>query len=226
MRILCLSDILSDFGAFDPAVMPDADICVVAGNITQYGLSRHSSDEIGFARTWLAALGQHYPTFIIPGVHDIGVRNSDFSRISGVTPVLNTLAGYGDLKIYGVAMTPAHHFPRMATMFDHMTADPREENEAFMFEPVDIVISHAPPYGCLDRVRGKDGTPAGGPHIGSSALLRYIEKHQPKIVVCGHVIGDTGVKKIGHTLVVNAAKSILTADITDIVTIQPLSQAA
>jgi Icc-related predicted phosphoesterase len=216
MRILCISDILADYGAFDPAVMPEADICIVAGNVTQYGLSRHSSDEMGYARTWLGALGQHYPTFVIPGIHDIGVRNSDFGRIAGVTPVLNSHAGYGNLKIYGVSMTPAHHFPRMATMFDHMTSDPHEENESFLFDPVDIVISHAPPYGYLDRVRGKDGTPAGGPHVGSAALLRYIERNKPKLVVCGHIQGDSGIKTIGQTTIINAAKSIITTDLSEI----------
>ena len=215
MRILCISDILGDYGSFDPTVMAEADICVVAGNVTQYGLSRHSTDEIGYARTWLGALGQHYPTFVIPGNHDIGVRNSEFARIPGVTPVLNTPAGYGDMTIRGVSMTPAHHYPRMASMFDHMTINPREEDEAFLFAYADIVISHSPPYGCLDRVRSKDASQPGGIHVGSAPFLRYIEKHSPKLVVCGHVMGNAGIKKIGETTVVNAAKAILVAELGD-----------
>ena len=205
MRVLCISDIHSNFAAFDPAKMPDAEICVVAGDITEYGHSGPRSGDLDSAREWLAVLGERYPTFVIPGNHDIGVRNSDFSGIDGITGILGRRAECLGLSLFGVSLSPTYLFPRMARMFDFMTVDPDEESAAFDFDPVDIVVSHSPPLGYLDRLSDKDSQ-RFGPHIGSGCLLEYIERHQPKLVVCGHVHNDAGEATIGKTLVVNTAK--------------------
>jgi Icc-related predicted phosphoesterase len=208
MRVLCISDIHSNFAAFDPASMPEAEICIVAGDVTEYGHSRQRTHgkELRAAKEWLASLGRRYPTFVIPGNHDIRVRNSDFDGIAGVTGILGLRADCLGRSLYGVSLCPAYDFPRMARVFDFMTIDHDEENAAYDFEPVDIVVSHCPPYGILDHMRDKDSTHPG-PHIGSEALLRYIGRHNPKLVVCGHVHNDPGQRRIGETLVVNAAKT-------------------
>ena len=205
VRALCLSDIHSDFAAFDPAQMPDADLCLVAGDVTEYGHAhpRVPGIELGPAREWLGALGARFPTFVIPGNHDIRVVNADWEYIPGVTPLLNRRAECLGLSLYGISLSPAHNAPRMARMFDYMTADRDVEEAAYdAIPPVDIIISHAPPYGTLDRM-WVNHKPL---RIGSEPLARVIAARQPKLVVCGHVHYDTGKATIGHTLVVNAAK--------------------
>jgi hypothetical protein len=59
-----------------------------------------------------------------------------------------------------------------------------------------IVLSHAPPYGILDKIHS-------GHHIGSRILLNAIKKHPPSFVLCGHVHEAKGIKKIGKTTVIN-----------------------
>jgi len=59
-----------------------------------------------------------------------------------------------------------------------------------------IVISHSPPYGFVDKVYS-------GKHVGSKILLKAIKKHQPKLVLCGHVHEAKGKAKIGKTQVIN-----------------------
>lgn len=59
-----------------------------------------------------------------------------------------------------------------------------------------IIISHAPPYSYLDKIKS-------GKHVGSKILLKAIKKHQPKLVLCGHIHEAKGRKKIGKTEVVN-----------------------
>ncbi len=59
-----------------------------------------------------------------------------------------------------------------------------------------IVLSHAPPYGILDKTKS-------GKHVGSKILLKAIKKHQPKLVLCGHIHEAKGKAKIGKTQVIN-----------------------
>ncbi len=212
MRALCLSDIHSDFAAFDPARLPDADLCLIAGDITEYGHAhpRVRGIEVPYSREWLAGLGARFPTFVIPGNHDIRVGNADWEDIPGVTPLLNRRAECLGLSLYGISLSPTYNAPRMARMFGYMTADHNEEEAAYdAIPPVDIIISHAPPYGTLDRM-WSNHQPL---HIGSEPLARVIATHQPKLVVCGHLHHDAGEAYIGETLVVNAAKRAIVVTI-------------
>jgi Icc-related predicted phosphoesterase len=69
-------------------------------------------------------------------------------------------------------------------------------------DDVDVVVSHGPPYGILDRNR--EGQPCG-----SHALRDWIEEHQPKICVFGHIhegaSANQGVTLLGRTLCINAS---------------------
>jgi hypothetical protein len=58
-----------------------------------------------------------------------------------------------------------------------------------------IIISHAPPYRCLDK------TEKG--HRGSKILLRAIKRYKPKLVLCGHIHEAKGKSKIGKTEICN-----------------------
>src|SRR3989344_2674813 len=49
-----------------------------------------------------------------------------------------------------------------------------------------ILISHAPPYGYFDMAQN-EFTDYKRKHVGSKILLNAIKKHQPKLVLCGHI---------------------------------------
>ncbi|MFH1506784.1 MAG: metallophosphoesterase family protein [archaeon] len=60
-----------------------------------------------------------------------------------------------------------------------------------------VLILHGPPYGTnLDKLdRG---------HVGNNSYTTFIRRHQPKLVICGHLHENAGKKdKIGNSLVVN-----------------------
>lgn len=59
-----------------------------------------------------------------------------------------------------------------------------------------ILICHNPPYGIVDKA-------FSGKHVGSKILLRAIKKHQPKLVLCGHIHEARGERKIGKTKIYN-----------------------
>jgi hypothetical protein len=59
------------------------------------------------------------------------------------------------------------------------------------------VITHDPPFGTkLDTI-------SGGVHVGSKAVLAFIEKYQPDILLCGHIHEARGEDTIGQTKAVN-----------------------
>ena len=64
-----------------------------------------------------------------------------------------------------------------------------------------ILVSHTPPYKVLDRSQRfvRD-------HIGSPAVRRFIVKHKPLLVFCGHVHSHGGCEtRVGATTVINLA---------------------
>jgi Icc-related predicted phosphoesterase len=61
-----------------------------------------------------------------------------------------------------------------------------------------ILVVHPPPRGILDIAFGRF-------HVGSSGLRRFIEKHHPRMVICGHVHECAGIACIGETAVVNCS---------------------
>jgi Icc-related predicted phosphoesterase len=61
-----------------------------------------------------------------------------------------------------------------------------------------ILVVHPPPRGILDTAFGRF-------HVGSSGLRRLIEKHQPRLVICGHVHECPGTAAIAETTVVNCS---------------------
>ena len=64
-----------------------------------------------------------------------------------------------------------------------------------------VLICHCPPKGTLlDRA-------GGNRHYGSTAVLAFLEKHQPAYFFCGHVHEAEGVHdRIGSTVGVNVGK--------------------
>jgi Icc-related predicted phosphoesterase len=93
-----------------------------------------------------------------------------------------------------------------------MTASIEEEKNYYnMFDYSDIVLSHCPPSSTLSMVDNKE-------NIGSKELLNYINKHNPKLLICGHVHESTGVEIIGETLCINTATEVnlLEVDLEDV----------
>ena len=69
-------------------------------------------------------------------------------------------------------------------------------NKLLKENPNSILIAHNPPYRYVDKAYN-------GKHIGSKILFEAIKKHQPKLVLCGHIHEAKGKAKIGKTQVIN-----------------------
>ena len=196
MKIIVLSDIHMKFENFDLSSYEGVDAILCAGDMTWMG--RNRSKEVRLLRRWVREVAQIAPFYWIPGNHDMRFTDAEFQDIENTIPCKDRVVQLGDYTVYGVSLSPCYDKPRMIETCDFVTMNPLAEEAAYDFEPVDIVISHAPPHGILDLT--KDAR-----NIGSECLLKYINTHKPKYVFCGHVHEAAGHARHGSTDIYNIA---------------------
>jgi uncharacterized protein len=64
--------------------------------------------------------------------------------------------------------------------------------------PVRVILHHAPPWNTTcDRI-------GPGVHVGVKGLRTFCERHQPDLVLCGHIHEARGRDRIGGTMIINA----------------------
>ena len=57
----------------------------------------------------------------------------------------------------------------------------------------DVLITHGPAHGILDEITTPKCPGASPGHLGSKALRRWIDEHNPKLHICGHIHSSQGV---------------------------------
>jgi Icc-related predicted phosphoesterase len=199
VKILALSDVHCDWDRFPIEEMPEADCAVVAGDLTDWGIRGIQEDcnAQGFLEYLVA---QYVTVFWIPGNHEVGIGPTYYDEDKGIVGIYHKRDCCCGLIFQGVSCSPCYDMPSLANTWDYMTADPAKEKAVYeSLLPCDVLVSHCPPYGYLDNW--------GHGSIGSKELLAYIERHKPKLVICGHVHEDGGKEcMIGSTRVVNTAR--------------------
>ena len=208
MRILTISDIHGQFDAFHLENLPEVDLVLVAGDLTNFGLrppvnfQLRAEYELEMARAWFERLHHHCPQILwVQGNHDIDLPDDflePFAQNIRDQSLTLKLAGHS-ISVRGVSLTCAFDKPFLAQQWAFTTINPLADSSAFDFGYHDIIVSHGPPLDCLD-------TTNSGQHIGSPALQAHVLEHQPKLVVCGHVHEAAGVRSLGRSMIVNSAR--------------------
>jgi len=102
----------------------------------------------------------------------------------------------GGVHVYGAPWVPV--YAKWRTAFNR---DPAQIGDAWATIPdgVDVLVTHTPPYGILDRA-------PHGAHMGCPALAPHVEERiRPRFHVFGHVHADCGAVRRGGTVFINAA---------------------
>jgi Icc-related predicted phosphoesterase len=219
VKILALSDVHGRFDAFPADKMPDADLAIVCGDITDAGIN--DPPALARAEKWVARLVKEYGRVLyVRGNHDIGLDKHYFEAWGAYALTPDDYAVFDDwdkaggreVTITGAELSPCFDLPELERYWWHMTAS-REKDAQYYADltEADIVVSHCPPYGYVcDEVPFYHGH---GGHIGSPGLTAYIERVKPKLVVCGHVHECSGNEVFinhddgTHTRVVNVAQT-------------------
>lgn len=103
------------------------------------------------------------------------------------------------IKFYGTPWQPwfydwAFNLPRMG--------EELEEKWNMILEDVDVLITHGPPNGVLDKV---NNFRQPNQNVGCELLRFHVERAKPALNVFGHIHEGYGVKRIEDTLYVNAS---------------------
>jgi Icc-related predicted phosphoesterase len=193
MRVVCISDTHGKHRDFE---IPDGDLLVFAGDLMNGGYE----DEVSLVRDFNAWLGglPHKHKVVIAGNHDrLFESNPKYAQslITNATYLENSGTEIGGFKIWGSPQQPefcnwAFNVPRGEAIRKYWDLIP---------EDTDILITHGPPWGCLDKAHPMHG------HLGCADLTQALRRVSPQLHVFGHIHGGYGRSGSGKDISVNAS---------------------
>lgn len=184
MKIIAISDLHNH----KPEI-PACDLLIIAGDLFNgfYHKLRQQPEwlENGY-KFWINNLPAKEIIFV-PGNHDFMFQENRYAvKDIRWRVLIDDWTIINDLKIYGTPWQKGcwAFGTTEDELIDIMNKIPAD---------TDIIVSHAPPFGCCDN------------NFGCLQLKYQIEIIQPKLVVCGHVHEAFGQGKIKNTNVYNVA---------------------
>lgn len=171
--------------------VPPGDLLIHAGDFTMNSMS---AERLIDFNDWLGEM-PHAFRVVIPGNHDAVVEvQSRCQLISNATLLINHGIEVMGLKIWGSPTTPL-----LGEAFGVASDEDRAKLYSRIPSDTDILVTHGPPYGILDKAVGSEH------HAGCKQLLVAVRRIKPMIHVFGHVHGGYGTFSSSDTLFVNAA---------------------
>lgn len=181
---------------------PEGDILIHSGD----GLNSGSYGEFLSFCDWFENL-PYKAKIYVPGNHDwIFQKDEPFCRealeAKNMYILIDEEVNIDGLRIYGSPWTP--EFCNWAFM-----KEDTEEGLGKKFEHIpenlDILVTHGPPFGFLDKA-------PSAPNVGSKELFMQISSKQPKYALHGHIHegrtqgpNSDGIDQIGNTKVINCS---------------------
>lgn len=170
--------------------LPGGDILIHAGDISSMG---HTNEIRGFCK-WFNNVDNYTYKIFIAGNHDFWfqekpeVAKAILESYPTITYLQDNFVMIADedtqasIKIYGSPWQPrfqdwAFNADRGEDIQQHWNKIP---------EDTDILITHGPAFGYLDRVQGRTD------NLGCEDLLNRVMQIKPKIHVCGHIHSGYG----------------------------------
>lgn len=183
--------------------LPGGDLIIHSGDISSVGYTH----EVQNFCKWFSDLTQYQSRVFISGNHDFLFQDAEttakaitdqYPNIDYLKDSIVMLGNERPVKIYGSPWQPefggwAFNLPRngaaLKAKWDEIPED------------TDILITHGPPQGFLD----KSGEPHNTPLLGCELLRERIEWVKPRIHIFGHIHGSYGYHFDGHTHFINAS---------------------
>ncbi len=178
LQITVFSD---SHGRHDEVEIPGGDILIFAGDMTD---CRHEHDLAGFNR-FLRRLPHRYKV-VIGGNHDHLLADNPVlgrSLLSEAIYLQDEMVVIGGITIYGSPWQPLFN-SRACDAFALPRGRALQEKWRMIPHGIDILVTHAPPAGVLDR----DGPVAHG----CTDLARAVAAVRPRYHVFGHIHANHG----------------------------------
>lgn len=193
MRIVSFGDIHMSVGTI-ARLAPElvtADLVILSGDLTNFGGGADAQPVLdaiaAHARQVLALSGNLDQPEVI-----------DFLRTAGIC-LHGESRRFGDLGIFGCGgsnLTPFHTPTEYRE--DELAALLAAAHAGVAAAPRRLMVCHTPPLNtATDRI-------ITGAHVGSAAVRKFIEQHQPELCITGHIHESAGVDRLGRTTIINA----------------------
>ena len=162
--------------------LPEADILVHSGDFTMSGSEAETVDFL----EWVCDLPYRHKV-LVAGNHDACLYGA---HPDGLDDNVHYLCGSGveieGLKFWGVQM-----------FMEDCVSGHQEQLYTAIPDGTDVLVTHTPPYGILDR--------DGGILYGSRELLERVRTIRPRLHLFGHIHKAHGTTRDGVTVFSNAA---------------------
>ena len=190
MRVVFISD---THNKHQQLVLPDGDLLIHAGDVS----GRGTKQEIESFLNWFSSQPHKYKVFIA-GNHDFFIEDHprEFEMLlpSNVIYLQDRMIDIEGKKIYGSPWTP--RFMNWAFMKEK--GDEIAEVWSNVPSNVDILITHGPVNGVLDKIYT-------GVSVGCDELARIVTLCKPKYFLCGHIHEAYGTFEQNGTVYMNGA---------------------
>ena len=192
MRIVAISDTHLQHLRYSIKV-PEGDLLIHSGDALNSG---NAGDLAPFS-SWFGGL-PHKRKIFVAGNHDrVFEKNPTFARAGlpkGVIYLQDDQVEIDGFKIYGAPWQPEF----LGWAFNLSRGGALREKWDKIPDGIDILITHGPPFGILDRT-------IEGEYVGCEELLEAVKRVKPKVHIFGHIHHGYGRKVVDGTLFVNAA---------------------
>ncbi|KAK2755380.1 metallophosphoesterase domain-containing protein 2 [Colletotrichum kahawae] len=196
-RILIISDTHGASSLPGSQPLPPVDVAIHCGDLTE------ESKLVEFQNTMILMKSIDAPLkIVIAGNHDWTLDTPIFkSKIAEIPPPVDmALARTACTLPNGARLTPYASSFTPSTEDWAFQYDPREEasRQWDVGDDVDVVVTHGPPHGVLDRT-------AGGERIGSAGLFAAPRRAKPRLHCFGHAHRGWGAKLVRWRRIEGAA---------------------
>jgi len=180
--------------------LPGGDLLIHAGDLSSMGYEH----EIREFCKWFNNIDNYTHKVFIAGNHDWGFQNNVeiVKEILGLYANItylqdnSTLLGEDMVSVYGSPWQP--EFYNWAFNLPRQGVELKEKWDNIP-NNTDILITHGPAYGYVDKVIGRTE------NLGCELLTERIKELKPKIHVCGHIHTGYGYTFDGDTHYINAS---------------------
>lgn len=188
MRIVCLSDTHNE-----RFTVPDGDLLIHAGDATVHG----TIGEVSTFNAWFSSLPHKHKIFVA-GNHDwLFERNPAAARSTldkSIVYLQDEVAEIEGRRIYGSPWQPRFY----DWAFNLNRGRELAEKWELILADVDILITHGPPSGILDRTENGD-------NAGCEELAKRLMIVRPAVHIFGHIHEGYGELELDGTRYINAS---------------------
>ncbi len=173
MKIVAISD---THGRHHQLQLPDGDLIIHAGDISMKGMKVEIEDFLN----WYSGLDYKHKIFIA-GNHDFYFEDRPAPEIEAMIPdnviyLQDNAIEIEGLTIWGSPITPWFY----DWAFNRQRGEEIKKYWDAIPDNADIVITHGPMFGALDRTRT-------GYLVGCEDLYNRLMEVKPKYHICGHI---------------------------------------